>query len=172
MGYRVYDLYTRSIEHLANIELQTQDETDKSIIPTTHEHTSIHVKFAIIWSHHLLATSKRKDIIEWSDELGLWGISKPGYPGVIIVEGLEEYVDQFLKRIKSLNWQALSVRHEEVRQFHCAEGEWTQHAQLKRTGEKIGVVEVEHISEITKMVEGVDGLSETILSALRIQKTN
>jgi hypothetical protein len=68
----------------------------------------------LIWSHHLLATSKRKDIIDWCLELSLWGISKPGYPGIIIVEGALNDVTEFLKRIKSLNWQALTVRHEEI----------------------------------------------------------
>ncbi|GAA5823390.1 hypothetical protein JCM3770_006849 [Rhodotorula araucariae] len=70
------------------------------------------LKTTLLWSHHLLATSKRKDIVAWSTELGLYGISKPGYPGVIIVEGLASNVDEFVHRIKQLQWKALQVRCE------------------------------------------------------------
>jgi hypothetical protein len=36
------------------------------------------LKRVLIWSHHLLAISKRKDIVNWASELQLWGYSKPG----------------------------------------------------------------------------------------------
>ncbi|ORY90114.1 hypothetical protein BCR35DRAFT_299655 [Leucosporidium creatinivorum] len=55
---------------------------------------------------------KRKNIVSWASELQLWGISKPGYPGVIVVEGLQGGVDEFVWRIKQLNWKALQVRCE------------------------------------------------------------
>ncbi len=58
------------------------------------------------------AASKRKDIVQWSTELRLWGLSKPGYPGVIVVEGAEDQVDEFVHRIKQLQWKALQVRSE------------------------------------------------------------
>jgi len=50
--------------------------------------------------------------VQWSTELRLWGLSKPGYPGVIVVEGVEEQVDEFVHRIKQLQWKALQVRSE------------------------------------------------------------
>lgn len=50
--------------------------------------------------------------MQWSTELKLWGLSKPGYPGVIVVEGVEEQVDEFVYRIKQLQWKALQVRSE------------------------------------------------------------
>lgn len=68
--------------------------------PSTRRPTSITIKQLLFWSHHLKATSKRKDIVQWGSELGLWGISKPGYPGVFIVEGVAEDVDEFATRIK------------------------------------------------------------------------
>lgn len=60
----------------------------------------LHLKLALLWSHHLLATSKRRDIVAWASELDLYVISKPGYPGVIVTEGIERDVDEFLTRIK------------------------------------------------------------------------
>lgn len=35
------------------------------------------------------------------------------YPGVIVVEGEESDADEFVRRIKALQWQALQVRCEE-----------------------------------------------------------
>lgn len=39
-----------------------------------------------IWFHHIKAQGKRKAIVEWGKELGLGGLSKPGFPGVLLVE--------------------------------------------------------------------------------------
>ncbi|KAK3061072.1 hypothetical protein LTS18_007082, partial [Coniosporium uncinatum] len=71
------------------------------------------IKRVVIWSHHLLATSKRRDILTWSKELHLSGFSRPGYPGAVFVEGEVESVDEFVRRLKALRWQALQVRAEE-----------------------------------------------------------
>lgn len=62
--------------------------------------STITIKRLLFWSHHLKATSKRKDIVQWGSELELWGISKPGYPGVFFVEGVATDVDEFASRIK------------------------------------------------------------------------
>ena len=43
----------------------------------------------LIWFHHILSTTKRKAIVKWAAELELGGFSKPGYPGVLIVEGMQ-----------------------------------------------------------------------------------
>lgn len=41
-------------------------------------HEPLQLKIVLMWSHHLLATSKRKDIVAWSHELQLWVLSRPG----------------------------------------------------------------------------------------------
>lgn len=38
----------------------------------------VSLKSALLWSHHLLATSKRKDIQHWSVELRVWAVAKIG----------------------------------------------------------------------------------------------
>lgn len=60
----------------------------------------IRTKCILFWAHHLLATSKRKDIHKFSLELHLWSLAKIGYPGVIVAQGLADDVDEFLRRIK------------------------------------------------------------------------
>ena len=39
-----------------------------------------------VWFHHIKALGKRKHIVEWGGELGLGGYSKPGFPGILLVE--------------------------------------------------------------------------------------
>lgn len=114
------------------------------------------IKRVVIWSHHLLATSKRRDIITWSRELRLSGYSRPGYPGAVFVEGEEGDVDEFLRRLKALRWQALQVRAEEVGDERvCGTGE--------------GVTEVEGLGEVTEGLRGAGhGVAEMFLEGMKI----
>ena len=43
-----------------------------------------------IWFHHIKAVSKRKAILAWARELGVRGLSKPGFPGILLCEGAEQ----------------------------------------------------------------------------------
>lgn len=51
-----------------------------------------------IYSHHIYNKSKRKNILEWSKELGLSGFSMPGKPGVVCVEGPQSACEEFWSR--------------------------------------------------------------------------
>ena len=64
----------------------------------------------LIWFHHIKAPSKRRDAVAWARELRLGGFSKPGYPGVVVVEGRREDCEEYVIRLKSLSWKAMSVR--------------------------------------------------------------
>lgn len=54
----------------------------------------------VLWMHHLLATSKRRAIVQLSRELSLAGFSKPGYPGSVYVEGEATAVKTFVDELK------------------------------------------------------------------------
>jgi len=101
-------------------------------------------KTVLLWSHHLLATSKRKDIVSWSRELRLAGYSRPGHPGAILIEGAQPDVDEFVSRIKALRWQALQVRGEEVR------------ASRRLNFDGDGVSEVEGLGDIVEKLRKKD----------------
>lgn len=51
-----------------------------------------------IYSHHIYNKTKRKNILEWSKELGLSGFSMPGKPGIVCVEGLHSACEEFWSR--------------------------------------------------------------------------
>jgi len=70
----------------------------------------------VIWFHHIKSVTKRKHIVGFANELGLGGFSKPGFPGIIVVEGAEDGVQEYVRRLKQLRWQAMAVRAEDVEQ--------------------------------------------------------
>lgn len=97
-------------------------------------------------SHHLLSTQKRKSIINWCDELSLYGISRVGYPGIIAVEGSTTDVNEFGRRLKGMNWLALSTR-------------WTETVALEE-GDKLSKVVKEKVGDMRVRVVETDDLSK------------
>lgn len=98
--YPIFSLFSslrEFIESLPNLDPPPEESTP-TISTVLQE--DLRLKECVLWSHHLLATGKRKDIVNWASELQLYGISKPGYPGIIIVEGMEASVNEFVHRIK------------------------------------------------------------------------
>lgn len=67
----------------------------------------------LIWFHHIKSLTKRKHIVTWAGELGISGFCKPGFPGIIVAEGKQADVEEYIRRIWQLRWQAMSVRAEE-----------------------------------------------------------
>ncbi|EJF67342.1 hypothetical protein DICSQDRAFT_165165 [Dichomitus squalens LYAD-421 SS1] len=65
---------------------------------------------ALFVSHHLKSPQKRRALSQWSHELSLVGFAKVGYPGVIYCEGAQEDVEDFVERVKSMQWLALRLR--------------------------------------------------------------
>ncbi|RPD82850.1 hypothetical protein L226DRAFT_607904 [Lentinus tigrinus ALCF2SS1-7] len=65
---------------------------------------------ALFVSHHLKSPQKRRSLSQWSHELSLSGFAKVGYPGVIYCEGAREDVEDFVGRVKSMQWLALRLR--------------------------------------------------------------
>jgi hypothetical protein len=77
------ELYTYAqglLDDVGNLEPAKEEEAsaEASSPPETCAQDA-RLKRALLWSHHLLAQSKRKAIVDWSSELDLWAISKPGY---------------------------------------------------------------------------------------------
>ena len=68
----------------------------------------------LIYSHHIIAKAKRKAIAELSRAYQLGGFAKIGWPGIIIVEGEEDNCNKFIDEIKSMRWQHIVVRGEEL----------------------------------------------------------
>ncbi|RIA92370.1 hypothetical protein C1645_765295 [Glomus cerebriforme] len=113
------------------------------------EKASLQLSRILIWTHHLLSLGKRKNICQWAEELGLWGFSKPGYPGIIIIEGLYDKVHEYISRLKSLRWQAITVRSEQTELLDSKEQNYEERVKIRLGRIKPGVTELETMSEIS-----------------------
>jgi hypothetical protein len=114
-------------------------------------------KTVIIWLHHLLATSKRKQALspEGLDSASITGITKPGYPGVLIFSGPAAAVDTHVQALKHLRWQAFQVRYEAYETWEFKHGN--------------GIIEVETLGEVVTELEKVVKGKETFMEALKIK---
>lgn len=92
------------------------------------------------------------------------GVCKPGYPGIVIVEGESANVDDFVEQIKQLRWQALSVKAE--MEYEVGEGR-----KLSGNGEegRAHVHEVEAVADVTAILRPA-GLEEWFLEGMGIRK--
>ncbi|SMQ52041.1 unnamed protein product [Zymoseptoria tritici ST99CH_3D7] len=99
----------------------------------------------IIWLHHLLAQSKRKLALHpTSQSQHISGLTKPGYPGVMMFSGERRAVKEHVAELKGQKWAAFQVRLEE----EGGEGEeWAfEHGS--------GIRECESMGEVIKGVVG------------------
>jgi hypothetical protein len=90
----------------------------------------------IIWLHHLLALTKRKLALSPTT---ISGITKPGYPGIMIFSGPSYAVMEHVNTLKAQNWQAFQVRYEEEELWDFAHGK--------------GVKEAETMADVVKSFE-------------------
>jgi hypothetical protein len=66
----------------------------------------------LIYSHHIIAKAKRADLASLFREFDLTGFVKIGWPGLILIEGVEDCCQAFFDTIKRWSWQYLVVRGE------------------------------------------------------------
>lgn len=64
---------------------------------------------ALMIFHHILSSRKIASLQSWSRELGLCGLIKTGYPGIVLVAGNQE-VPEYVRRVKRLRWQTCSLK--------------------------------------------------------------
>ncbi len=67
-----------------------------------------------LYMHHIIATSKRSAVVRGALELGLGGVAKIGWPGVVVVEGDEAACQEYCRRLQRLRWKQCTVRGEET----------------------------------------------------------
>ena len=118
----------------------TQSTTSTDTNPSSQKPLTI-----IIWLHHLLTLSKRK-LATFPTSPSVNGITKPGYPGVLVFSGPADAVREHVGVLRRENWQAWQVRWE-------GEEEWEFGGR--------GVREVGTMGEVVRVVgEGEDGDGE------------
>lgn len=114
-------------------------------------------KTVIIWLHHLLNTNKRKLALKPSINMDqVSGITKPGYPGILVYSGTTAAIDAHVSELRNQRWQAFQIRLEDV-----SEDTWVfSHGH--------GIKELESMSEVTQSISSQDN-RQTFLKAVGIK---
>ena len=86
--------------------------SDSASTKTKQEEDTVFTRLWI-YSHHIYNKFKRRDIIDWAEELKLTGFSLPGKPGVVCVEGYSRPVDEYWHRLRRLNWKRLAIKEKD-----------------------------------------------------------
>ena len=150
-GEEVLDSIVLSFDELVNLQTSKDDVNEQQ--PLGGERREDNSKATIIvWLHHLLNTNKRKMALS-PPSRDVSGVTKPGYPGVLIYSGRAKAVHDHVNELKQQNWQAFQIRLE-------SDEEWTfKHG--------TGVKEVEAMKEIVADVGETH--KETFLEAMRMR---
>lgn len=139
-GEEALDAIISAFQQVVSERLETSSvasaESVKSTRSTNVGQKSNTIKTVIIWLHHLLNTNKRKLCLSPA----FAGITKPGYPGVLIYSGPAAAVDAHVSELKAQNWAAFQVRFEEEVEWRFAHGN--------------SVKEVESMADVVKLLEG------------------
>lgn len=108
----------------------------------------------IVWLHHLLSTTKRKTILAPPGN-GVSGVSKPGYPGVILLTGPAQHVREHIRMLREMNWQAFQIRAEIAEHWHLTH--------------KTGVVEAETMADVVDKLGDDERKKSLFLESMKIR---
>ena len=141
----VVSSFIETLEHLTTDE--TSDGQSGSLPVSDADSSKVTI---VVWLHHLLNTNKRKQAI--SPSPGVSGVTKPGYPGVLIYSGSAEAVHEHVNALKQLNWQAFQVRLEIDDEWPLAHGTGVKEVEtMKEVVAEIGEVRKELFMEAMRM---------------------
>ena len=153
-GEEILDSIIYGFNDLASSSIpeSTTPTTGTAQDPSASQSTAPGSATVIIYLHHLLATSKRKLAISPTN---ISGVTKPGYPGVLIFSGPATDVWAHVNELKSLNWQAFQVRLESEEEWEFRHGK--------------GVMEVEGMGDVVAEIDLQPGRKEMFMESMRMK---
>ncbi|KAF2438838.1 hypothetical protein P171DRAFT_490879 [Karstenula rhodostoma CBS 690.94] len=132
-GEEALDAIVAAFQSVVDAKSATVDAENNVNQPSDTSKQPAPDKTVIVWLHHLLALSKRKLALS---PTSISGITKPGYPGIMLFSGPATAVTEHVNVLKAENWQAFQVRYEE--------------AELWKFEHGTGIREVETMAEVVK----------------------
>lgn len=134
--YPIYELF--SLHLLPLLHEESEKVAAPSSVTTAAQSPTLEPRYhALLTSHHLVSTQKRRAIRQWSSDLSISGFAKVGHPGVIYGEGAKENLEEFVANIKSMQWLALRVRFIEPVETHSNERPWVEFQKVGKVVEEM-----------------------------------
>ncbi|KAL5011849.1 hypothetical protein ScPMuIL_010400 [Solemya velum] len=112
-GLEKGEMYMLSVIQWLQDNLEQYLTAEKTVDKVEDKNMDTTLNRIWIYSHHLFSKIKRKDILDWADELNITGFSMPGKPGIICAEGFSTDVDEFWFRIRRMTWKRIALREKE-----------------------------------------------------------
>ena len=161
-----FQLYQHMHEFLSQVQ-SVNDKQDRDIADATVENISTPMVLGrrAIYFHHIIAFTKRRVVKEWALELELGGFSKIGWPGVVIVEGIEDNIQEYVRRLQHLRWKQMTVRGEQMEELR--EGDLGDINSLRRLPWSFQEFPENGMSTLAAACRAV-GLEELFLTTMKI----
>jgi len=112
-SFPIYELVSLHLLPLLHNAYDSQTSPHAAALLGAELQPSEPIFHALLTSHHLKSPQKRRSLQQWSSELRLSGFAKVGHPGVIYCSGTETNVEEFVSKVKDMQWLALRVRFTE-----------------------------------------------------------
>ncbi|KAI0713116.1 hypothetical protein C8T65DRAFT_574048 [Cerioporus squamosus] len=122
---------------------------------------------ALFTSHHLKSPQKRRSLAQWAHELALSGFAKVGHPGVIYCEGARADVEDFVARVKSMQWLALRLRFVEPAPSESGGRRPGEEAEEQGAQQRGGWAEFEKVGEVVEEMRRLGRESFVVESGVR-----
>ncbi|CAI5705037.1 hypothetical protein KXD40_001709 [Peronospora effusa] len=161
-----FQLYQHMHEFLSQVQ-SVDDKRDRDIAGANVENiaTPMVLGRRAIYFHHIIALTKRRVVKEWALELQLGGFSKIGWPGVVLVEGIEDNVQEYVRRLQHLRWKQMTVRGEQTEEL--GEGHSGDINSLRRLPRSFQEFPENGMSDLAAACRAV-GLEELFLTTMKI----
>ncbi|KAG2766673.1 hypothetical protein PC129_g37 [Phytophthora cactorum] len=117
VGLQLYQLMQEFLTQVQASATVEELQSKAAIVPAEETSTPLTLGRRAIYFHHIIASNKRRVVKEWASELQLGGFSKIGWPGVVIVEGPEPNVQEYVRRLQHLRWKQITVRGEQTEEL-------------------------------------------------------
>eukprot|EP01083_Nonionella_stella_P162834 534958_1 len=106
----LYDLFDWVQENIPSVIIVANFQ-----LPSSSQNMikQLNLQRSFMWFHHIYSTTKKRNINQLARQYKLTGFCVTGKPGVIVIEGDDRSVNQYIADLKSWNWQRMIVRHSE-----------------------------------------------------------
>ncbi|KIJ26819.1 hypothetical protein M422DRAFT_785125 [Sphaerobolus stellatus SS14] len=135
----IYELFSA---HLLSLLHEQTGAVEPLELKTPSNPVKERIYHALLTSHHLKSSQKRRLMQQWSSELHLHGFAKVGHPGVMYCWGSKSDVEEFVSKVKDMQWLALRVRFvEELKDIESMPRLRSSWSEVEKVGEVVEEME-------------------------------